>query len=333
MTSNRFRPRPAASTFLLLLVAGMFAAPVARAAETDCTRPVADAIPLLDKMERSWSEVSDYTAFLVKTERFIDGTVTDERVLIKFRKPGLLYMRVLEGSNAGAELLYPKPGTEHLILARPGGVSGAVAGFLVKIPAVGGLIPYEFDLYDGRLVDGQHHPLPDSTLAGMIRLVSVNLRTAARRQEGSLCLHTGERVDGQQTTKIEVLFPPDVGIWHTVAEGESLWTIGRDYGQDRYVILYNNPLLDPTRALAAGERVFVPRYYAPRALVWISESLGLPVKLQMFDARGRLYESYSNVDLRVDVGLGDEDFDPVRYGFPAVTRSGGESPAADASSP
>ncbi len=336
MTKDRFRRRSTAVYFqcrrLLLLVAGVIAAPIVSAADADCTRPVADAIPLLEKMERSWNEVSDYTSILLKTERFIDGTITKERGVIKFRKPDQLYMRVLEGANAGAELLYPKPGTEHVILGRPGGVSGAVAGFLVKLPAVGRLIPYEFALDDGRLVDGQHHPLPDSSLAGMIRLISVNLRTAVRYLQGSICLHVGELVDGQRTTKIEVLFPSDVGIWHTVAEGETLWTIGRDYGQDRYVILYNNPSANPIEVLAAGDRIFVPRYYVPRALVWVSESLGLPIKLQMFDAENRLYEAYSNVDLRVDVGLSDEDFDPVRYGFPVVTSSGKESSAAGGSS-
>ncbi len=336
MAKDRLARRSASLYFpwrsLLLLVAGAIAAPIVSAADAECTRPVADAIPLLEKMERSWSKVSDYTSILLKTERFIDGTITEERGLIRFRKPDQIYMRVLKGANVGAELLYPKPGTEHVILARPGGVSGAVAGFLVKVPAVGRLIPYEFDLYDGRLVDGQHHPLPDSSLAGMIRLVSVNLRTAVRELEGSLCLHAGQLVDGQRATKIEVLFPSDVGIWHTVTEGESLWTIGRDYGQDRYVILYNNPSIDATQALPPGDRIFVPRYYAPRAQIWVSESLNLPIKLQMFDADDRLYEAYSNTDLRVDVGLSDEDFDPVRYGFPAVTSSGEESAAAGGSS-
>ena len=315
------------------LVAGAIAAPIVSAADADCTRPVADALPLLEKMERSWNEVSDYTSILLKTERFIDGTITEERGLIKFRKPDQLYMRVLEGANAGAELLYPKPGTDNVILGRPGGVSGAVAGFLIKVPAIGSLIPYEFGLDDARLLEGQHHPLPDSSLAGMMRLISVNLRTASRYLEGSMCLHVGELVDGQRTTRIEALFPPDVGIWHTVAEGETLSTIGRDYGQDRYVILYNIPSTDPAQALAAGDRIFVPRYYAPRALVWVSESLGLPLKLQMFDAEDRLYEAYSNVELRVDVGLSDEDFDPARYGFPAVTGPGEVNSAAGGSSP
>jgi Protein of unknown function (DUF1571) len=330
MTTKGLRLPWAASNKMwcsLAFLAGLaIIAPASATGEGVCARPVAEAMPLLEEMERAWEQVGDYTSTLLKTERFIDGTITDERGVIKFRKPDQLYLHVLEGANAGAELLYPKPGTDSVILGRPGGVTGAVAGFLVKVPAIGKLVPYEFNLDDGRLMDGQHHPLPDSTIAGMMRLISVNLRTATRHAEGSVCFHPVELVDGQPAAKIEVRFPSDVGTWHTTREGETLWTIGGDYGQDRYVILYNNPSMDAENALAPGQRIFVPRYYAPRAVVWISRSLNLPLKLQMFDGENRVYETYSNLDLRVDVGLTSEDFDPVRHGFPVETTSD-EKPA------
>ena len=294
----------------------------ARASDNPCFRPVAELIPLLEKMEQSWDAVADYTTMLVKSERFVDGTITDEVDLIKFRKPNQIYLHVLEGANEGAELLFPKPGTDSVILGRPGGVTGAVAGFLVKVPAIGGLVPYEFELDDGRLMAGQHHPLTNSTLGAMIRLVSVNVRAGARYGEGSACLHSVELIDGKRARRLELLAPADVGIWHTIAEGETLWTIGADYGQDRYVILYNNPSIDESKPLPVGEKIFVPRYYAPRAVIWVGEASNLPLKLQMFDRERRLYESYANTDLRVDVGLPDEDFDPVRHGFPAVTTPG-----------
>jgi hypothetical protein len=317
---------------MMLMVIGVLATPFASAAEAVCDRPMLDAMPLLEKMERSWSEVSDYTAVLLKTERSVDGAITEERGFIKFRKPGQLYLHLLEGSNAGAELLFPKPGTDSVVLGRPGGVSGAVAGFLINVPAIGRLIPYEFDVEDGRLMTGQHHPLPDSTLTGMMDLISVNLRAANRHLEGSMCFHANEIVDGKPAMKLEVRLPSDVGIWHTAVVGETLWTIAEDYKQDRYVILYNNPSVEPEKRLTVGDRVFVPRYYAPRALIWISQSLHLPLKLQMFDTEKKLYEAYSNVDLRIDVGLTDEDFDPVLHGFPVVTTSGEDASRFDATS-
>jgi hypothetical protein len=48
----------------------------------------------------------------------------------------------------------------------------------------------------------------------------------------------------------------------------------------------------------------------------------------MYDAENRLYEAYSNVELRLDVGLTAEDFDPVLYGFPAVASADGETSTA-----
>jgi hypothetical protein len=300
---------------------GAISAPVVLATDVGCARPVAEAIPLLERMERAWNEVSDYTSVLLKTERFVDGTITVERGVIKFRKPDQIYLHLQEGGNAGAELIFPKTGTHSVILARPGGVAGTVAGFLTKIPAIGALVPYEFDLHDARLMVGQHHPLPDSTIAGMIHLISTNLREAIRHTEGTMCLHAAELVDSHRAVKIEVHFPADAGTWHMIAEGDTIWTIADDYGQDRYVIVYNNPSIASGKALSAGERIFVPRYYAPRAFVWISESYDLPVKLEMFDSQQRMYESYSNADLRIDVGLTDDDFDPALHGFPAETTS------------
>lgn len=315
---------------LLLLIAlamALLTAPSARASENPCFRPVAEVIPLVEKMEQSWDVLTDYTTVLEKTERFVDGTSTDEIVLIKFRKPNQLYLLVLEGANEGAVLLFPKPGTGSIVLARPGGVSGAVAGFLVKVPAIGALIPYEFDVNDERLMERQHHPLTDSTLDRMMQIVSVNVRALARNLEGSACVHPVELIDGKRARRLELLAPTDVGTWHTIAEGETSWTIGGDYGQDRYVILYNNPSIDEEKPLPVGEKIFVPRYYAPRAMIWVGEASSLPLRLQMFDRENQLYESYANTDLRIDVGLPDEDFDPVRHGFPAVTTTDEKAPA------
>jgi hypothetical protein len=313
----------------MALAVALLATPVARASDNPCFRPVAEFIPLLEKMEQSWDAVTDYTTLLVKTERFVDGTITDQIGLLKFRKPNQLYLHVLEGTNEGAELLFPKPGTDSVVLGRPGGVTGAVAGFLVKVPAIGSLVPYEFDLADGRLMEGQHHLLTDSTIDGMMRLVSVNLRLAARNREGAACLHPVELVGGKRARRLELLAPVDAGTWHTVADGETLWTIGGDYGQDRYVIIYNNPSIDESKPLPVGEKIFVPRYYAPRAVIWVGEASNLPLKLQMFDRERRLYESYANTELRIDVGLPDEDFDPVRHGFPAATSTADKEPGSE----
>lgn len=331
MANTHFR-LPSALTllrrFLPILGAASLAFAPAAGAENPCFRPVTEVLPLLEKMERSWDEVTDYTAILLKTERFIDGTVTKERGMIKFRKPNQLYLHVLQGANQGAEVLFPKPGTDSVVLGRPGGVSGALAGFLVKVPAIGGLIPYEFDLDEGRLMKGQHHPLTDSTIKGMLRLVSVNVRAAARNREGAACVHPVERVDGKRALRLELRAPANAGTWHTVVEGETLWSIGGDYRQDRYVILYNNPSMDPVNPLPAGAKVFVPRYYAPRSVIWVGEASSLPLRLQMFDREGRLYESYTNTRLEIDVGLTDEDFDPVRHGFPAPVKAEGVTSSA-----
>ena len=49
--------------------------------------------------------------------------------------------------------------------------------------------------------------------------------------------------------------------------------------------------------------------YAARTLLWVDTVMGLPVRADMFDWKGQLFESYTYNDLRVNVGLGRDAFD------------------------
>jgi len=65
MTNKPSMPHPAtppsSCRYLLILMIGVIVVPIAPATESDCTRPMTDVIPMLEKMERAWIEVSDYS--------------------------------------------------------------------------------------------------------------------------------------------------------------------------------------------------------------------------------------------------------------------------------
>ena len=264
---------------------------------------------IVGSMEDAWETVTDYTAIMAKKERFRDGTVKSQGVLVKFRKPADHYLSVREGHNEGAELLYPAGDGNDLILGHPGGFTGTAARFFGRIPGIRRAIPEEFGLEDPRLLNGQHHTILDLNLGKMVRLISQEVRTSAEYGEGQIIVHPSEDVDGRPAEVLELLYPPDAGFMLTVQQGDTLFSVARESGQDMFVILYNNPEIGGATDLRSGQRIFIPRYYAARAVVWIGHESRLPLRLEIYDGEGRLYESYEHSELAIDVGLTDMDFD------------------------
>lgn len=61
------------------------------------------------------------------------------------------------------------------------------------------------------------------------------------------------------------------------------------------------------------DKALCPEMYAAKARVCLDEALGLPSKVEVWDREDgelRLVEEYGYANVQVDVGLGDEDFDP-----------------------
>ncbi len=266
-------------------------------------------LEIIGSMEDAWETITDYTAIVAKTERFRDGTVRSEQALVKYRKPADHYLRVLDGDDKGAEVLYPTGDNSDLILAHKGGVTGAVARFIGGIPGIGGVIPKEFGIEDPRLLARQHHIIFDINLGKVGRLIAQPVRTSAEHGEGQIIFHPSEEVNGRPADVMELLYPADAGIIRTVQEGDTLFSVAPEWGQDMAVILYNNPEIDGPTDLRAGQSIFVPRYYGARVVLWIGQQPRLPLKLEIYDSMGRLYESYEHSELRINIGLTDMDFD------------------------
>lgn len=51
-------------------------------------------------------------------------------------------------------------------------------------------------------------------------------------------------------------------------------------------------------------------YYASKVVLFLDQSLGLPIKASIYDGSGRLVEEYVFHQLAINVGLTDQDFDP-----------------------
>jgi len=266
-------------------------------------------LSLLDAMERAWTGIADYTAEVDKTERLIDGRVTRQRVLLKFRRPGDYYLKVLEGPGKGGELIYPKDADTPVAVAHAGGFKGGLARFLQKTVVLRRIVPTEFSLEDPAIISGQHQTVLDTSPGATIRRISANIRAAIESGEGEIRLDRECGGDGACLIRMDVALPATAGSWHDVRAGETLWTIATDHDTPMYVIWYNNPGMHNPTDVEPGESVFVPRYYAASGSVWVSADSHLPVKVEILDAEGRLYERYVYSEIGTNSGLSDLDFD------------------------
>ena len=269
-----------------------------------------EVLGLLADMEQAWSQIEDYSKLVDKTERLVNGDVTEQTVFIKFRRPGQYYMTVLEGPNKDGELIYPAREGSDLALAHAGGFKGGFARFLQKTVILARVVPTEFRLDDPTLGEWQHQTATDTSIGATIAQIAGNVRRAIENGEGEIAVSDECDDSGNCLLKLDFSLPAEVGETHEVVKGETLWSIAADYGRPMYVIWYNNPTVRGPRKLKPGQTVFVPRYYSARGTVWVSPESLLPQRIEIFDAEGRLYERYTYRDLQLNIGLTDLDFDP-----------------------
>src|SRR2546425_12026433 len=121
VTSSGRRKRLIRATTAMLLVLGT----ASRAAAGD------EPARLLLGMEAAYALVEGYTARFVRQE-VVDGELRPrEEALLKFRRPGLIYLRWVAGPPAGRQILFV-PGQNHdRMLVRYPGLFTSLAPLLI----------------------------------------------------------------------------------------------------------------------------------------------------------------------------------------------------------
>ena len=304
-----FQDKPGCSLRFCITMLILYSAPISPSRAAEQVSP-SQVLWLVASMESAWGKITEYTKDIEKTERLVDGSLKYERGSLKFRKPDHHYLHVDKGVNAGSEIIYPLADDKNLAIAHPGGIPGSLFRLITRTPLLRGLVPTVFSIEDPRIVKEQHHTIVGSNLGSVIQLIAFNLRTATRYAEGSVYIQYDAAFDDRPAYRLDVTLPGAVGVHHIVRSGENLWTIAQKHNQNMYVIRYNNSNVLSSVDLHPGQVLFIPRYYAPHGNIWICKKNLLPIKLEIHDLDGNLYESYvySNIDL--NPGLSDEDFDP-----------------------
>jgi outer membrane lipoprotein-sorting protein len=266
------------------------------AAPPPTTEEAKPAVPtveeLLKRAEDSIAKVNDYSGRMIKWERFEDG-VQKTVMEFKFQRPFKVYVKYVT-PHKGREAIYKKGWNDGEVKVHKGDFPD---------------LTLNLDTQGGTAMDENHHPITDFGLENTIRITGKNLRKALKRNEGDFKVSDGGTMHGQETWKIEAKLPKG-GHFVTAKDDETLWGVAKRTGQDMYLIMYANKDYDDWDDPDEGDKVFVPRYYGGRSELIVSKKTGLPVKVSTWDWSGKLYEAYEYPELKLNPGLGAQDFNP-----------------------
>jgi outer membrane lipoprotein-sorting protein len=238
-----------AAAVTLVLVAGL---PVTGRAEPT-------AAEFLLGMEDAYAKVTAYTAQFSRQEKIDERLRAREEAVLKFQRPGKLYLRWQAGSPAGREILYvPGANGDRLLVHEPGMFSGRFTLLLAPDSP--------------RVLAESRHPVTDIGIGKLVERIVAEVRRGLGNRELRVA-DAGATQDGARRIRRVAVIP------------------------------------EPTA---------IDRYYAPRTVVEVDTTLGLPVGLIALDAADQVIERYEYRDVRIGAVLGALDFDPANpeYDFP-----------------
>ena len=257
---------------------------------------------LLRAMADAVEGVSDYTMTLISQEWSGDGMAPPETLLTKWARPFKVYYKRLSAPHLGREILFA-PGWNN------GKLKVSVRAWPINIGV--NVNPHgELAMADAK------HPIDESSLIYLVGMVLDNYRRAEQRGEAMAEDRGPETVLGRDCRRLRI-FTSQSSTTYTLVRGETLWDVEKRFEAAMAPLLHANRELGWTTPGDAkpGQTIRVPRYYAARIDLWIDDALSLPLVAEIYDERGAMFERFEHRDLRVNVGLGPQDFSPANPAY------------------
>jgi outer membrane lipoprotein-sorting protein len=146
-------------------------------------------------MEKAYSKIDHYTAIFHKQERIKDNLNQEETIFIKFKKPFKVYMKWIKDPYKGRELLYVDGWNDNQMMVHEGGIMN--------------LLTVSLNPKGSMAMKGNRHPITESGLGKLIKLIGENVSRGIRNDEFALREEGEEVVYGRLTHKLELIFPKD----------------------------------------------------------------------------------------------------------------------------
>jgi Protein of unknown function (DUF1571) len=252
---------------------------------------------LLRAMASAVDGVRDYTMTLICQEWSGDDMGPAETLAAKWARPFKIYYKRLTAPHVGREILFADGWND-------GKLKVSIHAWPINIGV--NVNPHgELAMADAK------HPIDESSLIYLVNMVMDNFRRADERGEAMVEDQGPDKILGRDCHRVRV-FTTQTVTSYTLVHGETLWDVERKFEAAMAPILHENRergWKTPNDA-RPGQTIRLPRYYAARIDLWIDDVLSLPLRAEIFDERGAIFERFEHRDLRVNVGLGPNDFSP-----------------------
>jgi hypothetical protein len=175
---------------LAVIAAWVLACVAPRVAAAD---DAATALALVEAMERAYAPVTSYTARFVRQEWIRGELRPPEDVLLKWQRPGRIYMRWVAGPPTGREIIFvPGRDGDNVLIREPGILTRLVT--VVTAPG------------SSDVMKQSRHPITDVGFGHLIALIGETVRRAVPR--GELVVIEHERAPSGRRV-VEVRLPRD----------------------------------------------------------------------------------------------------------------------------
>ncbi len=261
------------------------------------TMSIGDPRQVLTAMSRAVHDVRDYTMTLVSQEWSGDRLGPAQTLLTKWARPFKVYYKRLNAPHRGREILFAD-----------GWNGGRLKISLGTWPKN---IKLNLDPHGDLAMGGTRHPVDETSLVYLANVVLDNFRRADDRGEAIAEDLGRETILGRTCRRVRISTAQSVTPY-TLAPGETLWDVEAKFDIAMAPLLHENRDLgwETPGDAKCGQTIRVPRYYAARVDMWIDDSLSLPLRAEIYDDQGAIFERFEHRDLRVNVGLGPQDFSP-----------------------
>ena len=271
---------------------------VAASGAPHASQSAGDPRQILHAMARAVDAVRDYTMTLICQEWIGDGMGPAETLATKWARPSKVYYKRLTEPHIGREILFAGGWNSDKLKVS---VHAWPVNLRVNLNPHGDLAMAE-----------AKHPIDESSLIYLVNVVLDNFRRADERGEAMAEDRGRETILGRDCHRVRIFTTQSVTSY-TLVRGETLWDVEKKFDAAMAPILHENRERGWTTPGDAkpGQTIRVPRYYAARIDLWIDDALSLPLVAEIYDERGTIFERFEHRDLRVNVGLGPQDFSPA----------------------
>jgi hypothetical protein len=259
--------------------------------------PTPDPRGALDAMRYAVAGIHDYTMTLVSQEWDGDQLGPEQTLSAKWARPFKVYYKRLCAPHKGREILYAD-----------GWNDGRLKVSLNTWPKN---IKLNLDPHGDLAMGGTRHPVDETSIVYLVNMVLDNFRRADEVGEAHTEDLGVETILDRPCRRVRLTTKQDVTT-HTLEKGETLWDVEKKYDIAMAPLLHENRAMrwETPGDAKPGQTVRVTRYYAAKIDLWIDEEMSLPLRAEIYDGDGVMFERFEHRDLRVNVGLGPDDFSP-----------------------